>query len=134
MVRHYKRKREKTYSELTIQKALEDVRSNKMTAYAAAKYHNIPRSTLKTRLNCSHVSAGHPTIFSPEFEKLMANYLHIMEKTFFPLTRKEASLLISEYIRRNGINTPFKADMPGRDWFYAFKKRNGLSIKNPQAV
>lgn len=42
MVRHYKRKREKTYSELTIQKALEDVRSNKMTAYAAAKYHNIP--------------------------------------------------------------------------------------------
>lgn len=134
MVRHYKRKREKTYSELTIQKALEDVRSNKMTAYAAAKYHNIPRSTLKTRLNCSHVSAGHPTIFSPEFEKLMANYLHIMEKNFFPLTRKEASLLISEYVRRNGINTPFKADMPGRDWFYAFKKRNGLSIKKPQAV
>ncbi|KAL0811981.1 hypothetical protein ABMA28_009379 [Loxostege sticticalis] len=64
----------------------------------------------------------------------MAENLHIIEKHGFPLSRKEASVLISEYVRRNGMTTPFKDDIPGKDWFYLFQKRNGLSIKKPQPV
>ncbi|KAJ2937643.1 hypothetical protein O0L34_g19317 [Tuta absoluta] len=134
MVRHYKRKKEKTYSELQIQKALDDVRKKKMTTYAAAAYYQIPRSTLNTRLTCIRDSPGRPTVFTPKFEKCMAENLHIMERYGFPLTRKEASILISEYVRRNGIHTPFKDDIPGKDWFHALQRRNELSIKKPQAV
>lgn len=69
MVRHYKRKKEKTYSENQIQKELDDVRNNKMTTYAAAAYYQIPRSTLNTRLTCLRDTPGRPTVFMLEFEK-----------------------------------------------------------------
>ncbi len=32
------------------------------------------------------------------------------------------------------MKTPFKDNMPGEDWFLAFKKRHELSIKKPQSV
>ncbi|CAB3255555.1 unnamed protein product [Arctia plantaginis] len=57
-----------------------------------------------------------------------------MEKNGFPLTSKEVKALVSEYIKRNGIVTPFREDMPGDDWLRGFRKRNGLSLKKPQSV
>lgn len=64
----------------------------------------------------------------------MADCLHTMEKCGFPLTRKEASVLISEYVRQNGLVTPFENQVSGKDWFHTFQKRNELSIKKPQNV
>lgn len=134
MVRHYIRKKEKAYTDLDLQKAIDDVKNNGMSSSQAALVYGIPRTTINTRLQCVHDTVGRPTVFSADFEKRMAENLHIMEKHGFPLSRKEASVLISEYVRRNGMTTPFKDDIPGKDWFYLFQKRNGLSIKKPQHV
>lgn len=50
---------------------------------------------------------------SKEWEAKIASYLHAMEKCgYYPLTSKEVKLLISDYIRRNGIITRFKDDYP----------------------
>lgn len=80
-------------------------RKHKITTYAAAAYYQIPRSTLNTRLTWRRGAPGRPTVFTAEFEKRMADRLHKMERHGFPFTRKEASILISEYVRRNGIDT-----------------------------
>lgn len=93
MVRHYKRIKEKSYSERQLERAVDAVKENKMTLSQAAKLFEIPRTTISFRLNhCVMTRAGHPTVFSPEFEKRMADCLHTMEKCGFPLTRKEASV------------------------------------------
>ncbi|CAH2220869.1 jg19049 [Pararge aegeria aegeria] len=135
MVRHYKRIKEKSYSERQLEQAVDAVKENKMTLSQAAKLFAIPRTTIYFRLNhCVMTRAGHPTVFSPEFEKRMADCLYTMEKCGFPLTRKEASVLISEYVRQNGLVTLFKNQIPGKDWFHSFQKRNELSIKKPQNV
>lgn len=134
MVRNYKRIKEKGYTEFQLKQAVEDVKSGRMTSSQAAQVYGIPRTTINTRLYCFHEKAGRPTVFSSEFEERVAHNLHIMEKQGFPLTRKEASILISEYVRQNGIITPFKHDIPGKDWFHAFQQRNNLSIKKPQNV
>lgn len=42
--------------------------------------------------------------------------------------------MVSQYVRQNGIDNPFKNDLPGKDWLQAFQKRNSLSIKKPQSV
>ncbi|CAG5030884.1 unnamed protein product [Parnassius apollo] len=64
----------------------------------------------------------------------MANCLGVMEKYGYPLTRKEVLSLISEYIRRNGIVTTLKNDIPGDDWFRGFRRRHNFSLKKPQLV
>ncbi|GBP40873.1 hypothetical protein EVAR_88934_1 [Eumeta japonica] len=56
-----------------------------------------------------------------------------MERYGFGLTRDEVLEMVGEYVRINKISTPFNG-RPGKDWFNAFKKRNNLSMKKPQAV
>ncbi|CAG4958326.1 unnamed protein product [Parnassius apollo] len=77
---------------------------------------------------------GRPGVFSTDIEKKIASYIHILEKCGYPLTKKEIIAMISEYIRRNGIGTPFRNDVPGKEWFLAFRKRHKLSYKKPQSV
>lgn len=77
---------------------------------------------------------GRLSQFSKEWEAKIASHLHAMAKCGYPLTSKEVKLLISDYIRRNGIITRFKDDYPGKNWFQGFKKRNHLSLKKPQSV
>lgn len=138
MVRNYKRKKIIKYSEEDLQKAVEEVRTKKLTSYEAAEKYGIPRSTIIHRLygtrGAKQSKAGRPTVFSLDVESKIASLIHIMEKSGFPLTKKELRSMISEYIRRNGIITPFKEGIPGDDWFRSFRKRHKLSIKKPQSV
>lgn len=50
------------------------------------------------------------------------------------MTTKELKALVSESLKRNGLINPFKDDIPGDEWLRGFRKRNGLSQKNPQTV
>lgn len=136
MVRNYKRKKEKHYTADDLHKAVEDVRNKVINSYKAAELYGIPRSTILSRLSENEMrdSPGKPTVFTKEVESQMADSLHIMEKHGFPMTTKEINVLISEYVRRNGLQTPFKNDIPGPDWFLGFRARNNLSIKKPQSV
>ena len=43
--------------------------------------------------------------------------------------------MVTEYIRVNEINVPqFTNGRPGRDWFQAYMKRNGLSLKKANMI
>lgn len=57
-----------------------------------------------------------------------------MEKWGFRLSRSEILEIVAEYVRVNNIQTPFKNNTPGPDWFIDFRKRHGLSIKKAQPV
>lgn len=57
-----------------------------------------------------------------------------MEKNGFGLSSEETQKLVTQYIQQNKFTTPFKERGPGYDWFAAFRKRNNLSLKKPQAV
>ncbi|XP_026325747.1 uncharacterized protein LOC113234608, partial [Hyposmocoma kahamanoa] len=136
MVRHYKRKRETPYSRENLLKAVEEVKFKRMSSYQAAEQFGVPRATIY-----AHVSGtrglnkpGRSTVFDKDTELRIVNCILVMEKCGFPLTRKEVISLISEFIRRNGIVTAFKNDIPGDDWFRNFRRRHNLSLKKPQSV
>ena len=57
-----------------------------------------------------------------------------MEKWRFGLSRKEVMQVVGDFVRMNGLVTPFKDFVPGADWFINFRKRHNLSIKKPQSV
>lgn len=110
-----------------------------MNSYVASeKYYGVTRSTIIHRLyetrGAKQSKPGKPTAFSKVEKTKIASGIHVMEKCGFPLTKKDVITMISTYIRRNGIKTPFKDSIPGDDWFRSFRKRNNLAIKTPQSV
>ncbi|KAF2901877.1 hypothetical protein ILUMI_04308 [Ignelater luminosus] len=69
-----------------------------------------------------------------EHEETLANGLQAFERWGFGLSRKKVLFIVSDYVTKNGIKTPFKNNISRSNWFLNFKKRHNLSIKKPQSV
>ncbi|KAF2903155.1 hypothetical protein ILUMI_03032 [Ignelater luminosus] len=50
------------------------------------------------------------------------------------LPKEEVKNVVSDYIVKNKIQTPFQENRPGDDWWYGFKKRFKLCLKKPERV
>ncbi|CAG5053801.1 unnamed protein product [Parnassius apollo] len=140
MVRSYQRKTTPTYDLETLRKAVDEVKTDKINSYQAAKKYNIPRMTIcicdrvNNKKGMVKESRGPPTVIDRENELKLANGLRVMEKYGFGLTSKETLDLVAVHVSENNYKTPFKNNRPGYDWFAAFKKRHNLSLKRHQAV
>lgn len=84
MVRCYLRKTEgPSWSKETLTKAIEAVRSNRLSGYEAAKTYDIPRKTIMDhvtgRRGAKSSTQGRPTVLQIETEQTLAECLHVME-------------------------------------------------------
>ncbi|XP_056636655.1 uncharacterized protein LOC130445153 [Diorhabda sublineata] len=140
MVRNYvrKSKRATSYTKEDLQRAMEEVRSGRITAYKASQRFKIPMMTLNYRLRgirgVKSSSQGRSTAIPIQEERELAEGLKTMEKWGWSLSRGEVLKIVGDYVKRNKLKTPFKPGLPGEDWFLGFSKRYGLSIKKPQSV
>ncbi|XP_022827114.1 uncharacterized protein LOC111356860 [Spodoptera litura] len=137
MPRTYIKKKNKTYTSQDLATAIQKVRNGELTAYAAAQMYKIPMTTLHDHVKTKDTlrqNAGRPTVLPVEDEKKLASTIIVMEKWGFGLSRSEILEIVAEYVRVNNIQTPFKNNTPGPDWFINFRKRHGLSIKKAQPV
>jgi hypothetical protein len=108
---------------------------------ATARY-NIPRSTLRDHLKgrrgkvtgSSRGGAGRGTALSADVENLLAKSISTLAKNGFGLTKTEVQDLVAEYLKKTGIQSRFKNNRPGNDWWLAFKSRYKLSIKKPEGL
>ena len=64
----------------------------------------------------------------------MAPNIKIMEKWGYGLSKKEIIFAMEQYLKMNSIKTPFKDNIPGKDYFINFTRRHDLSHKKPQSV
>lgn len=148
MVRTYVRKTEKgagfQYTYEDIQRAIDDIKNGNRTTRGAALFYHIPRSTLKhyvlgTRGKGSTSKDGRGgggviSYLSSTEEAEIANCVRVMERNGFGLSREDILDVVQTYIRQNNLQTRFKNQRPGKDWFISFKKRHRLSNKKPQSV
>lgn len=42
--------------------------------------------------------------------------------------------LVGQFVSKNDVQTPFKYGIPREGWFFNFKKRHNLSIRNPEPL
>nr|CAD7576313.1 unnamed protein product [Timema californicum] len=122
--------------------AIEAVREKKMGYLKASKEFQVPRASLFRLANSNEKSAkvaasttlGRKPVFSKEIEDELQKYLVEMEAMFYGLTKREVCNLAYQLAVRNNIPHPFKDEAAGKDWFYAFLKRNPkLSVRKPMA-
>ena len=118
-----KTKKGASYTQEMVQNALEEV-SRGMSVRAAAKMFNIPHSTLQDHVTgkSSKVGAGAPTVLSYSEEQEIVITCQVLSEMGFGITRELIAVVISDYIREQGISTPFANGMPGKDWWQRFLK------------
>ena len=64
----------------------------------------------------------------------MASNIETMCRLGFSPTITELVSIVSDYVHKNSIETPFSDGRPGIDWLKAFMKRNGLSLKKAEMI
>ena len=122
-----------------IEKAILEIQSGQSLRSTASKY-GMSEGGLRYRLKQIekgevNVKIGRPTAFNAETEKQLAECIGTMCKLGFSPTVPEILNLVSSYLKSNDITiNSFPSGRPGKDWFYAFIKRNNLSLKKATMI
>ena len=89
------------YTEETLQKCLEAVRSGSLSINKATKEYNIPRGTIQNKLKNIHSkSVGRPTVFRKREEELFALRVKTMCNWGFPLDKLDLHMIVNAYLTK----------------------------------
>lgn len=122
--------KQKTYSELKLQEALNKVKNAELSYREAEQMYKIDKSLLWRKIhNLNANKQGRKTVLSKEAEEDLANKIKIMAKWGWALTRSEIKSIVHTYVVQNNIKNTFKNNYPGKDWMQSFFTRHGLVAK-----
>lgn len=75
-----------------MEKALQDIRENKMSINQSAKLHNVPKTTIADRLKEKYKNPGNiggPTVLTSAEEMLLVKWILDMGEVGFPVTKTQ---------------------------------------------
>ena len=127
----------KLWGEDDMSQALLEINAGMSIRSAAVKYgmsEGILRHRMKMRLAGKSVPPGRPTTLSGLEETQLATCIGTMCRLRFSPTRCQIGLLVQDYVQSHNIKTPFKNDLPGKDWLRSFMNRNNLSLKKANMI
>jgi len=137
MVNKYKRKTSQaSWLSSTMRQAMLEVQElGKSTKSVATKY-GIPRTTLQRHLQSGSFEkklGRFVTVFSPEQETELLEYVFHMDALFYGLSKKEFLELVFNYAEINNIPHQFKNGTAGLDWYKGFIDRHpDLTLRKPE--
>lgn len=136
MVFKYKRKtNQASWSEETLRKAMKEVKEGQSINATATKY-GIPYVTLHRHLKSGSTVkklGRFATIFTPDQEQALCEYLMKLDSLFYGLTRIDFLRMAFDYAEKNNIPHSFKNGKAGNDWFAGFKKRHpDIVLRSPE--
>ena len=117
------------YTEETVQKCLEAVRSGSLSINKGTKEYNISRGIVQNKLKNIHSkSVGHPTVFTELEEELFALRVKTMCNWGFPLDKLDLRMVVNAYpMMQNQVVKEFANNIPGDDWVANFMGCHGLA-------
>lgn len=149
MVRTYRRKTERgSWNEEAMKSAIKEVINGRMGYFKAANQFQVPQTTLERKVkkikseskevesfdvNCR--LGPYKTVFSPEEEEQLVNYIKNMESRLFGLTGNDVKRLAYQLAVRNNKQHNFNQnkESAGKDWLRGFLQRNpSLSFRKPE--
>lgn len=110
-----------------------------MAKKAAAKLYQVPKTTLLDKLagrvpEETTKPGTKPTLTKAE-ETTLVNYGKMMCEIGYPLTSKEFRTEVKRILDIDGRQTPFKENMPGRQWMSSFIRRHPeMAFRTPAGL
>lgn len=141
MPRNYVRKTKiNSYNQDNLFKALDAVRKDGRKIREVGRSFGIPESTLRKNLildrpQCPRL--GRKSVFSPEIELELKEYILKLCTLFYGLTPKELRRLAFRYAEKKNISNNFNKNLglAGKDWLYCFLKRHpSVRLRQPQGT
>jgi len=130
------------WNEQNMEGAINEYREKggKVSVRFLARAWNVPRTTLKLRLDnkiegSRHMS-GRKRVLSDEAEAQLVIVIKELAQRGFPLGMKEIRAIAFSYMKQNGLRGfSEKKQKAGYEWFYAFMKRHpDISIRKPEPL
>jgi len=144
MVRTYVRKTKiASYSEQSLQNAVNDVQNKKLSLRKAAATYGISKSTIERHLKSKVLKPCQKKVgrFEPAldiaFELELVDHIKKMQVLLFGLSEDAVCKLAYELAKANNINVPFNhlKKKAGKDWLCNFLKRHpSISLRQPEAT
>ncbi|XP_049860339.1 uncharacterized protein LOC126354618 [Schistocerca gregaria] len=129
-------RRKDSYSEESLQKALQEVKKG-FSFNAASRMYGIPRSTLQLRLSNKYTKPSHgpAPILSTEEENTLVWLIFECPRKGFPRRKQDIEASVQEFLHNSKRPDPFKDETPGNKWYSAFLKRHPeVSERTPEGV
>ena len=114
------------YSREALEKAIKAVKEHGMTCSGAAKDFGVPRKTLSDHVSGRSTltrKAGRECNIPIDIENAIVDKVIMAGRAGFPTTKSQFLLKVSTVVKRLGLKTQFKDDLPGKDYWYGLKKR-----------
>ena len=132
-------KRLKTWTESDLARAIAETKQGKSVNSVAIKYgmdEGTLRYCIKKENNGELITiSGRKPVMGADTEQTLAKCIGTLCEIGFSPSVQELLQTVGDYIKANNIKaTMFKDGRPGREWFYAFMKRNNLSMKKANMI
>lgn len=106
------------------------VRNGELSIRSAARRFGFSFSCLQRQMSENYVPKGRCTVLTATEEERIVQWIMDISKQGFPVSATELKDSVQMFLNRNGRNTKFKDNRPGRDWFSRFMQRHHvLSIR-----
>jgi transposase-like protein len=131
------KKKYRNYSQESLGQALDDIKNNGKSIYAAAREYSIPSATLFKKLkNVELKKTGRSPILSAEIENQLADWLISYAEIGDPKTFEELLSAASDLAQLSPDEQKhFKNEIPSRTWLNGFLRRNPrVSFRTPSTV
>lgn len=134
MPRKYKKcpgtRRYASYSIENLNKALEDVRSGKLSLRGASEKYSVDKMKIHRCLKGKNQKKyGGQMALSVEEETFLTDKLITASEWGFPMTSYEVRQIVKTYLERQGRKVGiFKENLPGEDWMQGYLNRNGQRL------
>ncbi|XP_033731184.1 LOW QUALITY PROTEIN: uncharacterized protein LOC117320803 [Pecten maximus] len=133
------KKKRVQYSTENMAAAINVVRSGSMSKKQASRVYQVPRTTLNDKLSGrvpeNPTPPGPSPVLTKQEESVLVNYIDLMHDIGYPLTKTEFLLEVKRIMDIDGRPNPFPNNLPGKDWYSAFRKRNpSITTRVPQSL
>lgn len=118
-------KKNNTYDESLLQKALSEIKEGKISKKGASKTYGIPRSTLQFRLGSKFlkIRPGPQTILTHSEEETIVDWVKVSQRKGFPKRKEDVLYAVKDFLEVHAREHPFGEDiLPGKGWFNSFLK------------
>ena len=135
---HQCKKRVK-YSPDAMLAAINGVRTGAMSRTAACRMYGVPKTTLLDKLAGrvpeDPTPIGRKPILTMAEERKLVDFTLEMCSIGYPLSRNELLGEVKKIIDIDGRQTPFKDNIPGKDWFRRFTLRHPeVTLRKPMSL
>lgn len=128
----------RTYTDDNFTKAIDAIKSGRISQRKAASVYSIPQATLSDHMRGrvkDGASAGRKPVIPIEVEKQIVNKCAQAAEMGLGMNKTQVIEKVGHLTKNMNLHNMFRNNKPGKDWWYGFKGRNpSVTLRSPEKL